>query len=101
MSLLDEFLRIMRALPPHPVSPENRGFAKLQASAFVARGLIYRLDAQPHLTGDHRPRILINADDLTELRTQFRPPFRFVDIDQDIADIAEQVFALQEVRAGR
>ena len=94
----DELYRLLRSLPPHPVAPENRGFARLLPSPYVRRGQMFRLAPSPEITGDprHRPSIVMNTDDVDMLRARFGGALG--NIDQEIADIAEQLFAQQEAQ---
>jgi hypothetical protein len=101
MSILDDLDRVLRSLPPNPVAPENRGLARLRASAYVPRGQVYRLASQPDITGDNRPTILMNQLDIELIARVFcdASPFGFSTVNgQVIADIAEQLFAEQEAK---
>jgi hypothetical protein len=99
---LADIQRIYASLPPHPVAPENRGLAQLLSSPWVSRGQMYRLAAQPEITGCYRPTIVMNYDDVLALIDLLRAgPFgQFVNAHQEIADMAEQLFAEREVRDG-
>jgi hypothetical protein len=97
--MLDALLEIYRSIPPHPVAPELRGVARLCPSAYVKRGLMYRLVPRLLLSEDEgRPLIVMNTDDVDELRQLLVTPF-WRDVDQEIADMAEQLFALQEAQS--
>lgn len=94
---LDAMIAAMRAIP-------KSNIARLQSSAFVERGDVYRMAPQPALTGDHRPLVVINEKDLEELRAKWgddavrdglpRPSVAV--IDQHIADAVESRFQAVE-----
>lgn len=104
------YQQLVERLPPHPVAPENRGFARLLPSPWVDRGRMYRMlgvnlealdRSDPVWRTLHldRPLIVMHLDDVIALRAAWGALGRFVNVDQEIADIAEQLFALQEAQA--
>lgn len=77
------------------VAPENRGVASLLPSRYVMRGEILRFIV------NGKPRIVINIDDVFELRyiiVEKSPNISIKAADQTIADIAEQLFAEWEAK---
>ena len=100
MSAFDDLERLLKSLPPNPVAPENRGLSRLRPSPFVPRGQMLRLTPQPNITGHNRATILMHPVDLVQIVRLFSSgPFaRFANIEQEIADIAEQLFAEQEAK---
>jgi hypothetical protein len=99
----DRLKRLLASIPAHPVAPENRRLAYLKPSTYVPIGQMYRLAAAPTITANHRPCILMHPDDLALLRRVWAhsPVGAMIDVDQEIADLAEQCFALQEAKATR
>lgn len=96
MSIIEDFWskRQELYLRKH-IAPENRGIATLMQSRYVMRGQILRFVI------DGKPRIVINADDVTELRyimLEKSPHISIQAADQIIADIGEQLFAEWEAK---
>lgn len=98
--LIEQLARLMESLPPNPVAPENRRYAQLLPTQQIPPGIMYRMPPNPEVTGDTRPRIMMNVHDVKNLRALFRAPWLGLDVDQEIADMAEQLFAQQEAREG-
>ena len=53
---IEDFERLIRLLPPHPVAPENRGLAKLAPSAYLPRGQSIDSLRIPEITGHLQAR---------------------------------------------
>lgn len=98
-NILHDLERIWRSLPPHPVAPEHRRYARLRPSAYVPKGQMYRVlpDAAFFGEDERRPLIVMNDKDVDVLRAVVTMPL--IDVDQEIADVAEQLFAEQEARS--
>lgn len=97
--LLAALLGNLEQLPPHPIAPENRGVARLRPSPWVPRGQVYRV-----LVEEEKPWILMHPEDIAEILALYEsdPPILFAwsraQIEQDIADCCEQIFAEIEAR---
>lgn len=93
----------MGKLPADPIRPECRGVSKLVPSGYVPRGVFYRVAPQPELEqllGHLQPLVVMNSEDVASLRQVFAEmTFPPADLDQEIADCAEQVF--QDSRRAR
>jgi hypothetical protein len=104
MSVLDDFLKALKAIPRDPIAPANRRVARLFPTAYVVEGSVFRLAPQPDIVGHNHPLIVMNRDDVAVLRAQFREGPRgeglavALDVDQEIADCCEQLFADREAR---
>lgn len=104
MSVLDDVIDAYRAslaLRPDPIAPENRRVARLFPSVFVQRGSVFRLAPQPDIVGHSFPLIVMNRDDVDILRSELAKTsfgLHQMNIDQEIADCCEQLFAEREAK---
>src|ERR1041384_1372544 len=101
LSPLDELMRVWRLLPSIAVRPENRRVTTLRVTQWVPRGMVYRYvltDPTTVQESGYMPRIILHPDDANDLRLQIcatpwgRQQTRAV-VDQEIADICEELFA--------
>lgn len=96
MSVIEDFWsRRQEIYLRERIAPENRGVATLMQSQYVMRGEILRYVIEG------KPRIIINSEDVIELRhiiCEKSPMMSLKAIDQIIADIGEQLFAEWEAK---
>jgi hypothetical protein len=127
--MYDELAKLLASLPPDPIAPENRRFARLQLSAWIPSGTVFRiapgdqheeqsfkslffrdigidgleLAARLKSMGSdaQRPTIVLHPDDVKELVAHFGERSGWsaaLNVEQEIADVFEEIFARREVR---